>query len=1331
MIFLESKSFTPEGYGSGNLDLVANKNQKIVALFRFRVETFIELASGQTEIEAKSINGSSDSWLEDVTFQNSFEKFEVGDSFNISGTSPSIDGNYTISEKLDNNTIRIATTFAHVGVYTSGFIRLTNEPLAIGYRFGFDGAGNYTSDISGQEQKYFYSNNNAQIGTSFVPMIPAFQVNDNHTVEVRRVSSDTTTYFFVFEVRHTFYYNGYILESELADILANFDQQLGHPKTATFEFKSFLYPNNLNRFDILEELSQGNTANFNRNYFTSTKKYDQDNIIGQLVNSGTSKFEFNINPVPTNISLTFYVIPDSVINLLDTFQNQFAFDYATRAIAASAVNGVNSIIKNFTSVVSGVNLDCEFEIDIDDLPQFVKDKVLTGEQVNYFITARAWDNTKNINDTDFTELIITGGVIQEYIDEDFYTSNLKILKHDINDLSNAGINDTTNEIELKVADEVVLVNDIVIESSLASQFLAALISVNPIIINTKIILDLGGSFKAFIFDETNQYNLISATINQSNNWKVLNSEIRKNRSGIIIDFDLSTEIYTITFAKSFFVNYEYWQQLIIQAANNLDVVVFQNLLADNTQLFNGSNQDWARLQNILAANGGKILFEQTASIGNGFFTDTKTLEFKPKDFLSNPDWINEKIEIFDESGANIQAISGVPYLLANAKNKVVATFEYDGVGDIPPLYGVLRMHVKEQSIAAESFSLSSIYDRSSINGNFWENTANAGLVEVDVVGNIVTLTAFIDGTKVDLSNINYTITATLDREDSTEINVGEVQQVDVILIDTTDEEEETPELPKSPFDLCCYERLVFGDNDTVGGLKNDFNSFYYITHLLNDSEEIKLYKNGVFLVDLDGSANLGDYRKITRERNIVYVYTIQWREVLINYGVGCYHTEFMGKKSDKFTLKHYHKNLADNSVRIDFTLNTTVGDKNQKLRKDFNGLNIVDSVRLKRAMFGFPTFPINEEKTRIHNSGIQKTTFTSFDEEYELHIQTLPLVLHNLFKYRILLSTEIKIIDYNSENTAGTFVGVLVRPNDKYEPNYSSPYLPIIYRFIDGISNRRLVYEKESILNQVTNSYTPAPAPSVCLPATYEVLDQDSVIYGTGSIPSGTFAPINIIVTKPQGITFQIPVPSSIISNTPNQDAGFRYANSFFNYNNPQPTKIQPCLDFTHANTHFNLKENISFRGESNKKRFVDIRGLQDFTTYPNVFIDKKSGLVYRRNFDTAQTESASFTDTENFSVTVDGITLNDWYMASIEEVFDVFGFGKVTNDLDIIDPDSGAIINAGVLTQNLRTSSRNSSTQYNQVNFAFMNAGAVASTAPRAYMMVSKELLTYFDDYI
>jgi hypothetical protein len=440
----------------------------------------------------------------------------------------------------------------------------------------------------------------------------------------------------------------------------------------------------------------------------------------------------------------------------------------------------------------------------------------------------------------------------------------------------------------------------------------------------------------------------------------------------------------------------------------------------------------------------------------------------------------------------------------------------------------------------------------------------------------------------------------------------------------------------------------------------------------------------------------------------------------------------MGKKSDKFTLKHYHKNLADNSVRIDFTLNTTVGDKNQKLRKDFNGLNIVDSVRLKRAMFGFPTFPINEEKTRIHNSGVQKTTFTSFDEEYELHIQTLPLVLHNLFKYRILLSTEIKVIDYNSENTAGTFVGVLVRPNDKYEPNYSSPYLPIIYRFIDGISNRRLVYEKESILNQVTNSYTPAPAPNVCLPANYTILDQDAVNYGSGSIASGSTSNILINVPKPQGITFQIPIPSSIISNTPNQDAGFRYSNSFFNYNNPQNTKIQPELDFTHANPHFNLKDNVSFRGIASKKRFVDIRGGQDFTTYPDVFTDKYTGLTYRRVILSAD-EATSFSNTQSLSITTDSITLSDWYIASVDELLSIYGYGKLTNNTEIVDPDTSAQINVSSgIGSGIRTSSSATGGNYLAIsNLQTLTVLSVASSLTRVYLVVTKELLTEFDDYI
>ncbi|MEX0596173.1 MAG: hypothetical protein WD512_06695, partial [Candidatus Paceibacterota bacterium] len=386
----------------------------------------------------------------------------------------------------------------------------------------------------------------------------------------------------------------------------------------------------------------------------------------------------------------------------------------------------------------------------------------------------------------------------------------------------------------------------------------------------------------------------------------------------------------------------------------------------------------------------------------------------------------------------LQEINGTPYLLADKKNKVVATIEViEVIGDINP-YAVLRMHPKEKTIASQSSSLSSIYDRSNIANNFWQNAANNGLVEVDFSGGILTLTAFIDGSKVNSSELNWTITATADQIDRNNTNQGEVWQQDVLLIDTREFNEDNPLLPERPFSTCCYERLVFGDTTTTNQFNNDINSFYYITNLLNDNKVIKLFKNNVEVADLDENAGLGEYRKITRNSNIVYIYTLHWREVLISFGAGCYHVEFMSKKSDTFTLKQYHKNFADKTVRILFTLNNTVGDKFQAIKNDFNDLNIVDSVRFRKAMFGFPTFPIEEEKMRL-DSGYEKTSFRSFQEKYQLKIGELPIQLHNLFKYRILLSEEIIITDYNSQNNGGRFTNISVKPDGEYSPNYDSP----------------------------------------------------------------------------------------------------------------------------------------------------------------------------------------------------------------------------------------------------------------------------------------------------
>jgi hypothetical protein len=1113
-IFLEEKKYTPEYFSAGTPNLLANKNARIEFLIRFRVETFVELAAGITEITVGTLNGANN-FVFDSTFDNSFAEFKVGDTINFSGFSPNINGNYVISEKHDNNTIRLATTPAHTGVFDDGFIRLVQEPLAISYDFSFaQGSGVYDSELTGELQRYFLANP-TQISTSFSPMFRQFsqaaEFSGGSTVECRRVSSDTTNYRYVFEIKHTFIFNPFIIPTEVQNYLANFQFLSDNPKGHNIRIRAYETPTTNAIFQEFRNFEIGNTAEYERNYSNSPKAYNLSavslnvgaNVVPTLMVNEEVKAKFTITANPTHAAVTFYIIPpdnDSFdASNPQTFAQLWAFDRATKSAAGSDVVGANGIIKNFKTTVSGSTLICEVDIyELDVFPTVVRNLLLArynnNEPIRYFLSVTAIDNSVNVVNSKNSELIISSNTYSFYIDEDDVTNDITFVRHD-NTEETAPI--------LKVADEVVLKIDGKVESVPGFQSAT---------FNIRLFIEDSFLQKTQLFEEVLSTLGLSNISTPSIITKVRNDEIRKNNT-LLLDVVLGTTndlVWEINLP--FFTRYEFWQQI---QANILSIPQ----IFDTTQKFNGYNQNWARLDSLNMQFFVEV--ETVLSFGtSGGYSSKVRKDFDVKDFIANTLFINEKIEIFNEAGTTLQVHNTQPYLLKNAVNKVVATFEYDGSGDIPAPIGVLRMHDKEVGIAAQSNSLSSLYDRSNVASNFWQNVANSGLVEVDVTGNIITLTAYIDGTKIQSNAINKTIVATLDFPDQNNTYLGEVVKQDVLLIDTKEfDDPDHPELPKKPFESCCYERVVFGDVESLDEFKNDFNSFYHVTNLLNDSEVIELYKNGVKVADLDELANLGIYRKVVRERNIVYIYTINWRQVLVLFGGGCYHTEFMGKKSEKFSLKQYHKNLANKTVRIDFTLNNTIGDRIATIRNDFNDLNIVDSVRFNRAIFGFCTFPIEEEKTRLDN-GFEKTTFRAFREEYELKIAELPIELHKLFKYRILLSEEIVITDYNSENHGGNYTKVSVKPTGDYSPNYTSSKLPLIYKFLAAYTNTRLIYEKESIIEDIVGQFTPVN-PFVCSDATYEVLDQNSVSYASGSIASGDFETINIIIPKELNIAYE------------------------------------------------------------------------------------------------------------------------------------------------------------------------------------------------------------------
>ena len=152
--------------------------------------------------------------------------------------------------------------------------------------------------------------------------------------------------------------------------------------------------------------------------------------------------------------------------------------------------------------------------------------------------------------------------------------------------------------------------------------------------------------------------------------------------------------------------------------------------------------------------------------------------------------------------------------------------------------------------------------------------------------------------------------------------------------------------------------------------------------------------------------------------------------------------------------------------------------------------------------------------------------------------------------------------------------------------------------------------------------------------------------------------------TRPvaSGVALQIPTPSQYISYRTG-DVGWRWQNGWFSgFIQPtNPAKIAE-LDFTQPgqNGWFVLKNALTVNGVSSTVRFVDVDGVQNFPAINNkniVVIDKLTGMmITRTNQGTSTQWNNCIDDAYNGTITVNGITYNDWYLISINEIQQIFG---------------------------------------------------------------------------
>jgi hypothetical protein len=192
----------------------------------------------------------------------------------------------------------------------------------------------------------------------------------------------------------------------------------------------------------------------------------------------------------------------------------------------------------------------------------------------------------------------------------------------------------------------------------------------------------------------------------------------------------------------------------------------------------------------------------------------------------------------------------------------------------------------------------------------------------------------------------------------------------------------------------------------------------------------------------------------------------------------------------------------------------------------------------------------------------------------------------------------------------------------------------------------------------------------------------------------------------PSGVAFQQITPSQYTSYRTG-DEGWRVQNGFFDYIPPTNPKAIAELDYSiGANYFYKLKNPLVVNGVSSTTRFVDLNGVQVFGATNNVnavFLDKLSGMMVTRLTPSAQW-FGSVDNAINYSITINSVVYNDFYLLSFHEAISIFG--TFFTSVAWIDP---------ITTNTIRSGSGNaylSTTTPNDTSNSFLVSGTPSGTS-------------------
>jgi len=135
-------------------------------------------------------------------------------------------------------------------------------------------------------------------------------------------------------------------------------------------------------------------------------------------------------------------------------------------------------------------------------------------------------------------------------------------------------------------------------------------------------------------------------------------------------------------------------------------------------------------------------------------------------------------------------------------------------------------------------------------------------------------------------------------------------------------------------------------------------------------------------------------------------------------------------------------------------------------------------------------------------------------------------------------------------------------------------------------------------------------------------------------------------------------------------DQGWRVQNGFYDYTVPTNPKSIAELNFASTSFFNVLKNPLVVNGVSSTTRFVDVNGIQAFSSTGNAnlaVIDKLTGMMYTRNSIGFPAWNDAIDNALSYSVTINSVVYDDWFLCSEEDLLNAFHNFTVSSDTDTL----------------------------------------------------------------